>query len=96
MALVHQQSEFTVPTLGERRCPSPLNMSTVVGDGRGDYVWDDARMLYEPRFRANETPSTLAFELAGPREQIYFDPAKTKAAIVTSVKPRSLAILAKL
>jgi 6-phosphofructokinase 1 len=77
------QADLTVRTLGERRVRSPLPMSTVPGDGVGDFVPDDARMSYEICFRAGKTPSDLAFELAGPREHLFFDPAETRAAIVT-------------
>jgi 6-phosphofructokinase 1 len=37
----------------------------------------------EPRFRPSEPLCTLSMELAGPREEVFFDPATTKAAIVT-------------
>jgi 6-phosphofructokinase 1 len=40
-------------------------------------------MLLEPRFFAGEAPTALGLERAGPRKKIYFDPAKTKAAVVT-------------
>jgi 6-phosphofructokinase 1 len=77
------QAELTVPTLGESRVRSPLPMSTVPGDGVGDFVPDDGRMLYEICFRAGKAPSNVALELAGPRERIFFNPAETRAAIVT-------------
>lgn len=77
------QTQLEVSTLGERRYKSPLNMSITPGDGLGDYVWDDARILYEPRRRAGQAPCPLELELAGPRENIFFDPLKSKAAIVS-------------
>ena len=58
-------------------------MSARYGDGVGTFVPDDMRVLYEPRFRAGESAPDLSFERAGAREQIYFDPAEVKAAIVT-------------
>jgi 6-phosphofructokinase 1 len=75
--------DLRVKTLGERRRRSPLPMSTVPGDGVGDFVPDDMRVLYDTRFREGRPPGDLAFELAGPRELIFFDPPKTRAAIVT-------------
>jgi 6-phosphofructokinase 1 len=39
--------------------------------------------VFNPRFRVGEQPAPLALELAGAREHIFFDPPKTKAAIVT-------------
>jgi 6-phosphofructokinase 1 len=40
-------------------------------------------MLLEPRIRAGEPPGMESLELAGPRQQIFFEPEKSKAAIVT-------------
>jgi 6-phosphofructokinase 1 len=83
LARMITQADLSVRTLGECRLRSPLPMSTVPGDGVGDFVPDDARMLYEICFRAGKTASDLAFELAGPREHLFFKPAETRAAIVT-------------
>lgn len=58
-------------------------MSTTPGDGVGDFVPDDVRVLYESRFIAGQTASDLSFEAAGPREMLFFEPSKTRAAIVT-------------
>jgi 6-phosphofructokinase 1 len=78
-----EPSQLVVPTLGPRRIASPLGMSTTPGDGRGDYVHDDARVIFEPRYREGAPPELRGLELAGPRERIFFDPARSKAAIVT-------------
>jgi 6-phosphofructokinase 1 len=73
-----------VANLGTRRIASPLPMSTVEGDGIGDFTPDDARILYEiERREGREIDIDLAFEKAGPRERIFFEPTKSKAAIVT-------------
>ena len=77
------QADLNVPTLGERRVRSPLPMSTVPGDGVGDFMPDDARVLYEICCPADKSPSDLKFELAGPREFLFFNPSETRAAIVT-------------
>jgi 6-phosphofructokinase 1 len=77
------QADLNVPTLGERRFRSPLPMSTAPGDGVGDFVPDDARVLYEICCPAGKSPSDLKFELAGPREYLFFKPSETRAAIVT-------------
>ena len=73
-----------IETLGQRLIPSPLKLSTVVGDGVVNFVPDEARM---PAF-VEITPDRadrdeVLFEKAGPRRTIYFDPAQTRAAIVT-------------
>ncbi len=75
--------QLEITTLGKCRVDSPLARSTQVGTGLGSFVSDDMRVLYEPRFRLGETISTLAFERAGAREKIFFEPKQTKAAIVT-------------
>jgi 6-phosphofructokinase 1 len=75
--------QFAVCTLGPRSVRSPLRLSTTPGDGLGDFIPDDARLLLEPCFRVGEPPCSDALELSGPREHIYFDPTKSKAAIVT-------------
>jgi 6-phosphofructokinase 1 len=77
------QDELTVATLGPCRYLSPLPMSTEPGDGVGDFVHDDERVLSSIRFRAGQLPPEIAFERAGAREQIFFDPPETRAAVVT-------------
>lgn len=79
----YSQAQLDPPTLGERRVRSPLKLSTTVGDGVCDFTDENLRIPLEPRFRVGEPTIPLALQLAGPRQQIYFDPAKTKAAIVT-------------
>jgi 6-phosphofructokinase 1 len=77
------QSQLEVATLGPRCVRSPLRLSTTPGDMVGDFLPDDMRLLVEPRFRAGEPPCPLSLEVAGARQEIYFDPAQMKAAIVT-------------
>jgi 6-phosphofructokinase 1 len=90
LARMLSEKNLIVLTLGERQFLSPLPMSTVPDDGVGDFVPEDARVSYDVRFRVNDRqpasqrPATeFAFERAGPRQHIFFDPAKTRAAIVT-------------
>jgi 6-phosphofructokinase 1 len=76
--------QFSVPTLGRCTVPSPLGLSTHVGDGLAHFVPDQTRVLYKI---AGETPEDFSLDLfmerAGPREHIYFDPERTRAAVVT-------------
>ena len=78
-----EQSQLNITTLGPRRVRSPVKLGTRPGDDVGDFTRDEARMSLEPRFLAGELPSPLGLEHAGPREHLFFDPAKSKAAIVT-------------
>jgi 6-phosphofructokinase 1 len=76
-------AELAVRTLGEPNHRSPLPMSRMQSDGLPDFVPEDVRVLVETRVRAGRPPSDLAFELAGPRERLFFDPSRARAAIVT-------------
>jgi 6-phosphofructokinase 1 len=67
--------EFAVETLGPCRFRSPLE-GTI-------FTPDDARMLGDPTFPACRAPDAPTVELAGARERIFFDPAATRAAIVS-------------
>ena len=73
-----------VKSLGECRIPSPLGLSTVLGDGVVNYVPDNARMPAMVELSSDVSHAAgVFFEKAGPRQHIYFDPADTSAAIVT-------------
>lgn len=76
--------QLTVASLGQCGIQSPLPMSTCPDDGVGDFVRDGDRVLHDVRIRAGETPSAVGFERAGARERVFFDPAKTRAAVVTA------------
>lgn len=75
-----EQMDFSIPSLGARTIPSNLTVS--------DFTPDDRRILFDNdlqhyhRARSSDTPP-LSLEVAGPRAKLYFDPPKTKAAIVT-------------
>jgi 6-phosphofructokinase 1 len=71
--------DFSIPALGEPRHPSPLKLSTVPGDYIADYTPAGARILYDP---TGATPGVF-FELAGPRERVYFEGENTVAGIVS-------------
>jgi len=83
------QKDFEVKTLGDRIIPSPLKPSGHSDDRlafgfieRGDRVLYDASLEnFNHCMEKGETP--VSFEKAGPHRHIYFDPAKTKVAIVT-------------
>jgi len=61
-----------------------MDLSTVLGDGMVNYVPDDARMPAMVELSSGVPGQAgVCFEKAGPRENIYFDPPETSAAIVT-------------
>lgn len=81
-----KKMDFTTPNLGKASIPSPIELSTVRGDSIVNYVSDDEGVLNKIRiFNAEDTVSAEGnqLELAGPRENIFFNPAHVHAAIVT-------------
>ena len=63
-----------ITTLGEPLFDSPLS----------SHISDKARVLFNVVVDPDQPPSEeFLFELAGPREKIFFDPKKTRAGIVT-------------
>ncbi len=74
--------ELSIDCLGQPSIPSPL----AIISGR-KYIGNDSKILYNPHFGSNQVQTeeqrSLGFELAGPREKLFFDPKKAKVAIVT-------------
>jgi 6-phosphofructokinase 1 len=80
--------DLQIQELGEPGFSSPLGLSTVMGDFLANYVPNNERVLFNASahkvhqcYQDGNTP--ISFEKAGPRDRIFFDPAKTKAGIVT-------------
>lgn len=83
-----KQSDFVVKSLGRCTVKSPIHLSKKDNDGIFNYVNDDDRVLHDyslGHFRdcVEKGVEPISFEKAGPREHIYFEPAKTKVGIVT-------------
>lgn len=76
--------EFAIQHLGPQRVNSPLK--ELFHSQEIHFVTDTSKVYYNP-FQGphplDTTHNNLAFELAGPREMIYFEPAKTRIAIAT-------------
>ncbi len=77
------QQDLDVPSLGPANVPSPLELSTISGDGLGDFVVDSSRVRYQWDTSPEAPYQDVSFKRAGPRARIFFDPARTTAAIVT-------------
>lgn len=80
--------DFIVASLGKRGVLSPLNQIQRSESPVGTFVNDDERIIYdvslENFIKCKETGvEPVSFEKAGPKENIYFEPAKTKVGIVT-------------
>ena len=77
---MNMQYDFTIASLGRPTITSPLRIS--------NFTHDKKRLLFKNHnddFDAwkDKMGRPLSVELAGPREKIFFQPSKTKAAIVT-------------
>ena len=80
--------DFLVSSLGKSNVVSPLKLKRRIDNPVYKFVDDNERILYDVSLdnfkkccETGEIPIT--FEKAGPRENIYFEPAKTKVGIVT-------------
>ncbi len=71
---------FEVSSLGEARIPSPLKGTYFMEDGERVLFHSSLKEAKEEFESGNPI---LSFEKAGPREKIYFDPAKLRCGIVT-------------
>ncbi len=77
--------DTTIKSLGPCRIHSPLRRIGPLGvKFRSDtdrVLFDDSLDASQPQAVKNEPP--ISFEIAGPREHIFFEPERTTAAIVT-------------
>lgn len=74
----------TIKSLGPCEFETPLQKSGHVPTFTSDHskvLFDDSYEAVQSAIATGQDPSS--FELAGPRERIFFDPPKTTAAIVT-------------
>jgi 6-phosphofructokinase 1 len=72
--------DFGIQSLGECTIPSPINVSYFTPESKRllfNIYLDQYNHLLDPK------GFPLSVEVAGPRNKIFFDPSKTKAAIVT-------------
>lgn len=72
--------DFFISNLGKRLIKSPLNIS--------NFTPDKKRLLFNSYLDnylscVDKNGQPLSVELAGPREKIFFNPSRTKAAIIT-------------
>lgn len=80
--------DFLVSSLGKTGVVSPLRHTNRIENPVYKFVEDGERILYDVSLenfrRCSKTGEhPVSFEKAGPKENIYFEPAKTKVAIVT-------------
>lgn len=85
---VMNHEDLEVKALGECRVGSPLKNAFEPYSSTYRFVGEEERILYDVSLASYRQcldggNLPLSFEKAGPREKIYFDPSKTRAAIVT-------------
>jgi len=79
--------DTAIPTLGPLKIPSPIRRGEKGAIGR-NFVSDTDKVVVDVNLNnlikmAGEVKDFPAFELAGPRKEIYFDPSKLRCALVT-------------
>ena len=86
--MTYTEAEFRVRRLGECAVRSPIELSKINDDWIANYVTDDERVVYRIDVDAKAGQMALEqaglFEKAGPRERIFFDPARVHAAVLTA------------
>jgi len=78
--------DLSVPTLGPCGIPSPIVLSSGLGDSLADYARDDNYVRYDVAAAAGAQPdldSRGLLQKAGPRQNIYFNPSHVHAGVVT-------------
>ena len=85
---MNTHKNFKIQSIGLPTVKSPLGLSKTKGDKLFNFIEDDDKVLYDVSLKnykaCNEKNIIpLSLEKAGPRENIYFDPKNTTAAIVT-------------
>ncbi|MGW8326058.1 MAG: ATP-dependent 6-phosphofructokinase, partial [Desulfobacterales bacterium] len=79
--------DTTIPTLGPLKVPSPIKRGDK-NELRRSFVNDSDKVLMNVDLnqitdRIKNGQSLTAFELAGPRKELYFDPSKLRCGLVT-------------
>ncbi|MCP5105997.1 MAG: ATP-dependent 6-phosphofructokinase, partial [bacterium] len=82
-----ESTDTSIPSLGQAKIPSPKK-DRINGPRGTSFVSDNERVSVDVNVAhikqmiqaGMELP---AFEMAGPREKIYFDPSKLRCALVT-------------
>jgi len=83
---MNRNFDFSIATLGSPKVQSPLALSTRMNDFIANYVPESKKIVFNPYFEAGKSytfDNKHLLEVAGPRQKIFFDPAKVKAGIIT-------------
>lgn len=83
MSSTSSQKKIIPPVLGPCTHESPLEAAFGPDDDSFRFVTDDAFIRDTAEVSASAPGEELLFEKAGPRSKLYFNPATTRAAVVT-------------
>jgi 6-phosphofructokinase 1 len=80
--------KYRVPLLGKSTLDSPLGLSSIRGDCVANFVPDNKFIVIDTDFEKwkayrDQHCEPEVFELAGPRNRLFFNPSGVRAAIVT-------------
>ncbi len=78
-----QQEQTKIANLGPAKIPNPIVDFSRAHESFHAFVAEGEGINVDPFLRPGRERGEVFFEHAGPREHIYFDPSKLKAAIVT-------------
>lgn len=78
---MNQNTEIAV--LGAPMHASPLRLAVDCNESICNFVPEAARVRFQAEINTGHDDPDLLFEKAGPRAKIFFEPARTRAAIVT-------------
>ena len=79
--------DTTIPTIGDAKIPSPIKHDDE-NPGSRRFIADDDKVVIDVNLQnllhnIDAGQKLSSFELAGPRDKIYFDPSKLRCALVT-------------
>ena len=78
-----EPGQTEIPNLGPAKIPNPIAELSLAHESFHSFVPEGEGVITDPFLRPGQERTEVFFEHAGPREYIYFDPSKLKAAIVT-------------
>jgi 6-phosphofructokinase 1 len=78
-----ESDSVRVPRLGDPGYASPLRLSTTWGDDIVNFTPEHALVRHRIELNTPDPGPDLRFEKAGPRQRLFFDPPRVRAAIVT-------------
>lgn len=85
---MYSEADFRIRRLGDCHVRSPIQLSKSNDDGIANYATDDQRVVYRIDVESAGEDLKLSdmglLEKAGPREQIFFEPSRVRAAVLTA------------